>query len=146
MPTPAISTTTSAATSEWIFGGRGNKIGNIFKTIWHRITNYHLKCWYWCLLLVAVYDMQIRAKSRSPEVIRSQNLKCAQNLTYAHILHSWMEDKVIVIPFPRDICSRDIISYFCSTHDQGFFKMLTHLAVYPGPFIKMHKKSPYGLM
>jgi len=26
-----------------------------------------------------------------------------------------------MIPFPTDICSRDIISYFCSTHDQGFF-------------------------
>jgi len=84
--------------------------------------------------------MPIRAKSRSPELIRSRNLKCAQNLTCAHILHSWMEDKVIMIPFPRDICSRDIISYFCSTHDQGFFKLLTHLAVYPGPFIKTHTK------
>jgi len=51
-----------------------------------------------------------------------------------------MEDKVIMISFPRDICSRDISSYFCSTHDLGFFKLLTHLAVYPGPFIKTHTK------
>jgi len=58
-----------------------------------------------------------------------------------------MEDKVIMIPFPRDICSRDIISYFCSTHDQGFKKkLLTHLAVYPGPFINTHKKWLHGLV
>jgi len=45
-----------------------------------------------------------------------------------------MEDKVIIIPFPRDICSRDIISYFCSTHDQGFFlKIVDSFSSVPGP-------------
>jgi len=39
------------------------------------------------------------------------------------------------IVFPRDI-----ISYFCGARDQGFFKLLTHLAVYRVPFIKTHKK------
>jgi len=46
-----------------------------------------------------------------------------------------------MIPFPRDI-----ISYFCSTHDQVFFKLLTHLAVYPVPLIKTHNKWPHGLV
>jgi len=42
-----------------------------------------------------------------------------------------MEDKVMVIPFPRDICSRDITSYYCSTHDQGFFKIVDSLSSVP---------------
>jgi len=42
-----------------------------------------------------------------------------------------MENKVIMIPFPRDVCSRDIISYF-----------LQHpYTVYPGPFMNTHKND-----
>jgi len=42
-----------------------------------------------------------------------------------------VEDRVIVILFPRGICSRDIISYFGSTHDQGFFKIVDSLSSVP---------------
>jgi len=55
--------------------------------------------------------------------------------------HSWMEDKVIMIPFPRDICSRDIISYFCSTHDEGFFKIVDSLSSVPWTIYKNTHKN-----